>query len=155
AVRRDQFHLLAHACRPFVGREVWTDDADVPWAVAKLDGHVLAVPLLGEGWVFDPFLMAEQPEDLAQRRQLVAQADDGQREKSLDELMAGLRLGPLAAGMLWALTKAVREDRCSIVRRRESWFFRKAWGRQEGWPKDHRRQVVLEVLRSLACLHVA
>src|SRR5262249_31628269 len=44
----------------------------------------------------------------------------------------------------------------SLLRLPCAWVDRKIWGpREADWPRDHRKQVVLQLLESLAWLHVA
>src|SRR5205809_156733 len=116
-VRVEQFSLLGRTRRPFHDAAVHVDADGVAWAVARLGPYAAAVTWLGNGRAFDPFARARprQADRLAAATAAMHAAGAARHAAELGRVTAGLRLGPRAEPLLWAVHRRVLADRASAV----------------------------------------
>lgn len=153
--RLEQFAVIARGNRLFRGFEVWHDADGTAWARRRVGRHCIAVCLLGPSWVFDPHAQARWAEDLADRRRHFEQRLPAEHRKDLERIIAGLRLGPIAERLLWAIHQRVVEAKRSVVRMPDDRLARLVWGSSGRGRPRHWRRVLRQILKGLTWLHVA
>ena len=153
--RIEQFALLARTRRLFRDFDVWSDAQGITWARRRIGKHCLAVSLQGPGWVFDDYARQARAETLAARRAALEQADTEDRQRQLEQIIAGLHLGPVAERVLWAVHQRVLQAKLSVVRIPDQLLGEAVWGQDDtGWP-HHWRSTLRKSLTSLGWLHLA
>ena len=153
-VRIEQFALLSRTRGLFREFEVWTDFQGIVWARKHVGSHCFAVSMLGPGWAFDPYGRQRRAEDLADSRHSMEAADAGEQRQALEQIIADVRLGPIAERVLWAIHHRVMQAKRSVVRIPDCLLARAVWGsKPDARPKSW-RGTLRAVLQSLTWLHV-
>jgi hypothetical protein len=131
----------------------WLDDQGFPWAGVTVGGAVLAVSGLGPGWVFDETAHGRRQEEYQRLQDQVRELSTDKRQEKVLERWGEVRLGRLAARLLWLIHAAVLWRHESAALLPDCWVREVLWGPyRKNWPV-HWRGEVRAILEGLTWLH--
>lgn len=153
----DRARAFAVLCRTqgmFKSSHLARDSEGLPWSIVNAEGIAFGVPLLGQGWAFDPHAQRRRRDRLEERHAQVFRWTEPKQREELHKTTVGLRFGPLTNRLLWYIHQTMISRERSVFRLPDDQLREAMWGRNDR-PPVHWRKEVHCLLDSLSYLHVA